>query len=414
MRGGKRRFGVSATLLAAPALLFLAVPAHAAKIQVIPSIAVEESWDSNIFNTSTDESSDYITRAKPRLDFQFATFQTTTKIGGGIQSEWYADHSDLNSYVATKNVDLSVAEPLQITPRFSLGFFGSFVESDDAVRRNELTQAPTPDIPPSEAVVTGRITTRDYRGFVRMKYLVTPKVDIAVGGGVTRRDFSGNTAGIVTTGFSVQDSTRTVGDATVFYAMSPRLSSGIFFNTGLNSFQRSPDSTTYTGGVTGRYLLTPVHTLTARGGATYLKESADATGLETDKWFPYGTLAVGYTWQSFKATLAGTYELVGSASFGRTTKMATIRLTMTQQLTERWGWDISGFYQNNRSFDDPLTVNVDTMQGIAGIRYAAVEWASFYLNGNIARQDSKGLTGEDLIRESVFIGVLLSTAYEPY
>jgi len=61
-----------------------------------------------------------------------------------------------------------------------------------------------------------------------------------------------------------------------------------------------------------------------------------------------------------------------------------------------------------------VTVNVDTVQGTAEIRYAALNWASFYLNGNIARQVSKLSTGNDVMRESVLLGVLLTTTYEPY
>ncbi len=414
MRKRMRRTVVAAMLIAAPGSLFLACPAHAAKIQLIPSIALEEAWDSNIFNTSANETSDYVTRAKPRLDFQFATFQTTTKIGGGVQSEWYASHSDLNSYTAVKNVDLTVLEPLQITPRFSVSPFASFVESDDAVRRNELTEAPAPDIPPTEAVVTGRVKTRDYRGFIRTRYLLTPRTDINVGVGATRRDFSGSTTGITTAGLTLERSTRAVADATLYYGMTPRLSSGLFLNAGYNSFEKTPDSKTYTGGVSARYRLTPVHTLTVRGGATYLSSSADAAGRLTEGWYPFGNLSVGYTWQNLKATLSGWYELVGAGAFGQTTKRANVSLTITQQLTEKWGWDLAGFYQNNKSFDEPVTVNVDTMQGAARIRYAAVDWASFYLNGNIARQDSKGLEGTDLIRGSVVLGVMLSTTFEPY
>lgn len=403
------------TLIAVLLLASYSLPANAAKVEVIPSIALEESWDSNIFNTPSDENSDFISRVKPRLDFQFATYQTTTKIGGGIQSEWYADHSELNSYTALKNLDLTVAEPLQITPRFWVSPYASFVESDDAVRRNELTQALAPDIPPSEAVVTGRTKTRDYRGFLRMRYLLTPRVDISAGGGVTRREFSGTTGGIATTGLTLENSTQTVGDADIFYAVSPRLSSGIFLNTGFNSFETSPDSMTFTGGVAGRYKLTPMHTLMVRGGATYLRESAAATGPQGIRWFwfPYGNLAVEYTWQRFTARLAGSYELVGAGSFGQTTKRGNISLTMTHQFAEKWWGNLSGFYQNNRSFEDPVTVNVDTVQGTAGMRYAALKWASFYLNGNIVRQRSKALEGSDVARESVFLGVLLSTTYEP-
>jgi len=277
-----------------------------------------------------------------------------------------------------------------------------------------LTQAPTPDIPPSEAVVTERTKTREYRGFVRMTYLLTQRVDLAVGGGATKREFIGDTTGITTTGISLEDSTSVNGDASIFYAITPRFSSGVFFNAGYNSFEVRPNSRTYATGLTGRYKLTPLHTLTARVGATYLKTSADTTGLETEKWYPYANLAVGYSRKFFTATLRGAYEIMGAGSFGEITKRGSINLTMTNQFAERWWWDLSGLYQNNTSSQEPVTVDVDTFQGNAGIRYAATDWASIYLRGSVTRQRSGGLEGNDLDRESALLGVTFSTPNKPF
>ena len=360
--------------------------AYSASLGAVPSLSLSESWDSNIFNASQDEESDFIFRATPSLDFFLSAFYTTLRFGGSLEVEQFAKHSELNntSNAITRNLNLAVekSRPLQITPLFTIAPSVRYVETHDMVRRNQLTGSTTPGLPPSETAVTSRIGVREYGGGVTMGYTFTQRFTFELGGAGYRREFTDSTPGLV-------DSKIYSLHSAVTRTITPRFSSGIFFDVADNRYDSGSESRTYTTGLTGSYVLTEHHNVFFGVGATNTQDY-DVNGNSTKQgWSPYGSLSLSYNWKSFVADLSVSYQIAGGGSFGTTTRRGSGSLNLSDSFTERWSWLLSGSYQRNSSFADASPVDpsaVETVSGTAKIVYSPAPWASFELNGNHFQQ----------------------------
>lgn len=401
-RNLKHRFSPFAAIIL---VVVASSTAGAVNLNAIPSLSLEERYDSNIFNTSANEQSDYVFRATPRLTLSVEGFGTSVKLGGGFDLEKYSDHTELDQNTASKNFDLTTAEPLSITPRFRLRPSARFVETRDSYRRNVLTMAPEPDLPPSETVVTQRTNVREISGSMQTTYLLTPRLDLGIGGGGTRREFTEGAPGLI-------DSRTLTGNASISYRVTPRFSPGLFFDTSYNSFGGRPNSRTYSSGLSGNYVLTEHYTLGARAGASYLSESTGVGDQRNTSWSPNGRLSFTYQWEAFRATILGSYDLAGAGSTGTTTKRGNVVLTLSDQFTQAWGWDLSASFQSNKSADSSRNEDVDSSSASAGIRYQAARWATFRLSGNAFRQRNHGISiVTDVDRNTVLLGLTLSDTY---
>jgi hypothetical protein len=398
-----RAFAVSA--VAAVACL-LAAPESAAENKAVPSISLEGGWDSNIFNSSTDDVSDVTLRARPGLELFFDAFQTTGSVSAFLEFEKFIDNTELEDNPSTIDLRLSAAKPMRIAPRFSFSPYLGFLETTDSWRRNQLISPPTPGIPPADQIVVGRSKQKYYLAGLRMDYLVSPRVDFSLGGGATKTDRLPSV-----TDPDPEDSRTIFGDTTVTYRFNPRLSAGVYFSANVNSWDRSPDTRVLSGGMTGTYEIAERYTLTGRAGVAHYSEDAGPASEGTDDWTPTGSVSFVYAKKDFSVNLAASTEPSGGSGFGVITDRLTVYLSLTDQFAEGWWWDLSGSYQRNKSIDQPTDETIDTWWGAAGIRYTATKWASLYIKGDIYRQrDSAGAEG-DIDRETVYAGVEFSTFF---
>ncbi len=402
--GRKMKLGklpVIVALGAFPIVIF-AASGHAATLKATPSIALEETWDTNIFNTASDEQSDFISRATPGLAFALELERTTVRLSGSVTGERYADHDELNIWDATKRAELS-APKIGITPRLSLQAAARYIETIDLANRNELVFSPIQGLPPTETLVVGRTEARHYGGSLQATYQATQNVDLGFGGGGTKTEYLTAAPGLI-------DSRTVTGNVSGRYRISPRTTAGISGSTAYTARDDESTSRSYSGGLTGTFTMTEKTSVDAGAGVTFLTDSRGGGAVEHVQ-SPYGKLGLNYRGGGFSAALAGSYELTGGGSFGEATDRTNASLTLAEQVTPKWSVDLNGYYQNERTAGAQAGRKVETAGGTAGVRYAAAGWIAFRLAGHTFRQWTREATDADITRSDIMLGLTLSDTY---
>jgi len=382
--------------------------AAAAKIDITPSIGLEQAYDSNVFNTNGNEKGDFILRATPALTFSFRMPETTLSLHGSITSDRYYKYTDRNSLASAISLGIN-ATPIKVSPRFSVSPSGHFVQARDSFRRNQLVPSGDPLLPASIASETAVRKSRDFGGAIRVIYLVAPNTDFSVGGGITKRQFLDNVSG-GDVGSRVVN-----GDTMVTYRFNPLFSSGLYFSIAYNTFDNGVDSRTLGGGLTGSYQFTPSVFLNARAGASRMRES-DRTGILPDRttWWPAGSFSLVYSKKLSRLTLTGLIDQSGGGSFGRTTRRQSVGVSFVNTIAQAWTADLSGIYEVNRSLDAVVSEDLISATGTAGVGYLPAPWATIRVSGTTFHQWSNGTVGTDLTRYSAFLGITLGYTYNIY
>jgi hypothetical protein len=390
-------------------LLFPGSGASAARLDVTPSISLDQAYDSNVFNTDGNEKGDFIFRATPAVTFSLRMPETTLNLRASLTSDTYYKYTELSDTPSAVRLALDATPPLRISPRFSISPSAYFVQTRDSYLRTQQVPSADPLAPPSVASETARRESRYYGAALRANYLLTEKSEFSLGGGFRKLQYLDNTTTAV-------GSRVITGDTTLRYNFTPLFSSGVFFNTSYNTFENGTDSRVYAGGLTGTYIFSPAFTVDARAGATHAKETSAIPGEpEFTKTSPYGALSIVYLDNNFRASLSGTVEQAGGGNLGATTRRETVSLSVSDQFATRWWADAIGTYQVNRSLESDGSGDLTSAIFTAGVRHKPLEWLEVHLSGSGLRQSGdNGPLGSDLTRYSAFLGVTLGKTYNIY
>ena len=389
-------------------LLFPGSGVSAARLDITPSISLDQVYDSNVFNTDGSEKEDFIFRATPAVTFSLKMPETTLNLRTSLTSDTYYKYSELNSTNSAITLALDSQPPISLSPRLSIAPSGHFVQARNSFLRTQLVPTADPLAPPSISSESATQKSRNYGAALRANYLLTERSEFSLGGGFNKLQFLDNNTGNV--------GSRVIsGDTSLKYRFTPLFSSGPFFNTSYNTFENGTDSRIFAGGLTGAYRYSPTFTVDARAGASQVKETSTSGVPETKETSPYGALSLVYLDNNFRAALSGTIEQAGGGNLGRTTRRETVSLSVSDQFATYWWADLIGAYQVNRSLESDASGDLTSAICTAGVRHKPLEWLEVHLSGSGLRQSGdNGTLGSDLTRYSAFLGVTLGKTYNIY
>jgi len=404
----------------AGAMLFLAfvsalIPmmvtdAAAVNMDVIPSVRLEEGWNSNVFNTSTNQVSSFGTRLTPALALSFTSPDNVTLgISGNYEMIRYYDTEAKEGDYNTWFFRINSTGGWVLAPTLSMLPSVYYLNTTNSSRRTQLVPSGDPVLPPVTIANYGNTNTEEFGGAVNFNYLMTPNVTIGVNGNYSEQRFTDST-----TGSGLTNSTRIGGNASVSYLFSPRTSFGLLVAGNHQTYERNPDSNTLSGGILFGYQFSPVLRLNGVFGMSYVRQN-EAPGIPEQRTSaPSGIFNVSYTSETFTANVYGSAVYSGGSGFGEATRQYTAGLSFSDQFTREWSWNLSGTYQVSRSAFATDAVDLTTIYGTAGLRYKPWEWGSFDLTGNLNRQTSDGQFGDTLNNYSALLGISIEKPYKIY
>lgn len=377
-------------------------PCNAANLLASPSLEVEGTYDSNIFAVQDNVVGDYLLRVTPRLALGLEMTSGTVEAAIGIDSIWYKDHHDFNDTTASKFGELSTPIPVRLSSSFSIAPFARYLDTFHPYRRSELRPAPTPGEPPMEIFLTPKTHQRFKTAGLRTTHAFSERFSMELGGSWESIEFPDREFGLV-------GSETWNGNASWIYRVTPLLTPGVYARARATDLDDGTDERAYTGGVRGSYTPSPGYLLDGRVGVTWMRTTVDAISAKEDELSPEAILTLTYTKVHFHGTLQASYIFEGGGVFGTPTKRGTVFAELGDHLTEKWRWDLAAYYQNATSTDSPNSIDIHVVDGTGTIGFDPSSWLGFYLSGNLHRQTSNGLIGEDIDRYRVLLGFMLHT-----
>jgi hypothetical protein len=376
-------------------------------MDAIPSIRLEEGWNSNVYNSSVNEVSSFGTRVTPGLALRFTTPDNVIfQISGNYERVWYYNPEAKAAESDTYYFRLDSTGMLRFTPNLSMIPSVYYIDTTNSYRRVQLLPSADPLLPPVSITNYGSTESVDFGGGVRFDYLATPKISIGFSGNYGEQRFDNSTPGS-----GLTNSTSVGAGASISYLFTPRTSAGLGILGSHQTYDNTTDTDILSAGILFDHQFSPPWHINGAFGISRIRQGS-APGIPAQNaTAPTGRFNVSYTSGTLFANAFGSAGYSGASGFGQGTRQWTVGMSIRDQFAREWSWDLQGTYQDSKSAFAPNAVSLQTIYGSAGLRYQPLVWFSLDLTGSLNHQSSNGQFGSAL---DAYAGILGFTIGQPY
>jgi len=287
----------------------LTPPAQRGPLTLIPSIAVSEEYNDNIFLDNRDRQSDFITGFNPALTLLVNRPAWELSAGYSFTAEIYAKESQLSDAM---NRQAFVATWLyRATPRLTLKASDVFLNDRNT---NITSQGPS----------TGRQESWSNTFTPGLTWQMTPKTSLSLGASYTALRFLGSGDG-----GNGEDSDTYGFRSALGYAFTPRLTGSIGYNFTYLNFEGGESSKTHNPTVGLSYRLTPTLTVSASGGPAFTETEGETSVT------PGGVASLTQAFRWGSAGLQYSRSVTAAGGFGGTADTQTVSAGLTLPTWER-------------------------------------------------------------------------------
>jgi len=398
------------------ASLFLLLPAIRAgaepvRIDLLPSLRLQEEWKSNVLNTAEGEVSSFATRVNPSLGVRMTSSDNVSVLlTGNYEKVWHHNTKAKGADFNTWNIRVDSTGQWAFSPNLTVTPSVYFINTEESSRRASFLPMDDQILSPMSAVTYSSTKRQSSGAALDFIYRISSVWDAGLRLNYSQERFKDKGSGSAN---DLTNSSQAGVRASLSYAISPLSKAGLFAQASFIEFSNSPNSQVYSLGATYNHRVSPFLQFFLDAGASYIvtNKESDSGG---NKIGPTGSIRLQYDRDAFRATLFGATMYSGGSGYGSATRDYRVGVLLSQKFTETVNGTLSGYYQTSQSVYKKDDMDIDTMRVGATLNYQPWRIASVYLQCAAESQKSHGNFGSTIDSYSAILGISILNLYNIY